>query len=103
MKGVPMPRFVKASVEVFSKEEIELLLKACDQCREAQTTDRCTFSMPRPTAKRDRAIILTLLDPSLRASELSTLKVGDLDMKTGRLEVKHGAEGGAKGGKAIPG
>jgi integrase/recombinase XerD len=55
--------------------------------------------MQRVTGKRDRAIILTLLDTSLRASELCALKMGDLEQKTGRLQVKHGRAGGAKGGK----
>jgi integrase/recombinase XerD len=40
-----------------------------------------------------------LLDTGLRASELCSLKVGDVDIKTGRVEVRHGRAGGAKGGK----
>ncbi len=55
--------------------------------------------MRRATAKRDRAIILTLRDSGLRASELGSLTVADYNQKTGRLEVKHGVRGGAKGGK----
>ena len=35
----------------------------------------------------------------LRASELSALKIGDVDLKTGKALVKHGRVGGAKGGK----
>lgn len=55
--------------------------------------------MRRATARRDQAIILTLLNTGLRASELSALKVGDVDLKTGKVLVKHGRLGGAKGGK----
>ncbi len=55
--------------------------------------------MRRPTAKRDRALILTLLDTGLRASELCALKIGDVDPKTGKVQIKHGLLGGAKGGK----
>ena len=99
MKGVPVPRFKKAPVDVFTKEQVELILKACDQCREADTSDRRKYTSQRASSKRDRAIILTLLDTGLRASELCSLKVGDVDMKSGRVEVKHGITGGAKGGK----
>ena len=53
--------------------------------------------MWRTTARRDWAIILTLLDSGLRSSELCALAVGDLDLKTGRLEVKHGFLEAAKG------
>jgi len=99
MKGVPAPRFEIAPVEPFSKEEVEALLKACEFCREANTRDRRRFTMRRPTARRDRAIILTLLDTGLRATELCSLTIGDVDQKMGRIEVKHGPRGGAKGNK----
>lgn len=99
MKAVPAPRYEKPPVETFSKEDVEALLKACKYCREANTTDRRRFTMYRPTARRDQAIILTLLDTGLRASELCSLRIGDADLKTGRIHVKHGLEGGAKGKK----
>jgi len=99
MKRVPAPRFQTAPVEPFSKEDVEALLKACEFCREANTTDRRRFAMRRQTARRDQAIILTLLDTGLRASELCALKVGEVDLKTGRVEVRHGRHGGAKGGR----
>jgi len=42
---------------------------------------------------------LTLLDTGLRASEICALTIGDLDAKSGRVNVKHGTAGAAKGGK----
>ncbi len=99
MKDIPAPKFEEAPVEPFTKEQIEALLKASESCKEAQTTDRRKFTMRRATARRDQAIILTLLDTGLRASELSALKVGDVDLKSGKVLVKHGRLGGAKGGK----
>ncbi|RIK40840.1 MAG: hypothetical protein DCC55_13885 [Chloroflexi bacterium] len=44
----------------------------------------------RPTATRDRAIILTLLDSGLRASELCNLDTSDYDQGRGRLHVRAG-------------
>lgn len=55
--------------------------------------------MRRPTGTHDRAMLLTLLDTGLCASELCSLPIGDVDLKTGKVEVKHGTQGGAKGGK----
>jgi integrase/recombinase XerD len=55
--------------------------------------------MRRPTALRDRAIILTLLVTGLRSSELCALSVGDVELKTGKVNIRGGAVGGAKGGK----
>ena len=68
-------------------------------CRESKPFDRWRFTAPRPTFRRDQALILTLLDTGLRASELCSLRVEDVDIKTGRVEVRHGVYGGAKGGK----
>jgi integrase/recombinase XerD len=99
MKGVPAPKYTKAQVEAFTKEEIEALLKACEYCREARTDRRRKFTMRRPTARRDRAIILTLLDTGLRGGELCALRIGDVDLKTGKVIVRHGTLGGSKGGK----
>ncbi|MCJ7739502.1 MAG: tyrosine-type recombinase/integrase [Anaerolineae bacterium] len=96
MKAVPAPRFEKAPVEAFSKEEVEALLKACKFTREADTADRRTYRMYRRTARRDQAIILTLLDTGLRASELCSLRIGDVDQKSGRVHIRHGVGGGAK-------
>jgi len=99
MDGIPAPRFQQAPVKAFTKAEVELMLKACAYTREADTTFRRSYTYHRPTARRDRAIILTLLDTGLRAMELCLLKTGDVDLKNGKVEVKHGVRGGAKGGK----
>ena len=99
MKKVAAPKFERIPVDPFTHEDVEALLKACDYCEEAKTDARRKFTMRRPTALRDKALILTLLDSGLRASEACALDIGDLDMKVGKLIVKHGVEGGAKGRK----
>ena len=99
VKDITPPKFPKHVIQTFTKEDIEKLIKACLYSREAQTEERRKFVMRRPTANRDQAIVLTLLDTGLRASELCALVVGDVDLKTGKVNVRHGVGGGAKGGK----
>ncbi len=100
MKAIPRPRLPPdPPVEPFKKEDVELLIKACDFCGEAVTGQRRTFIMQRPTGKRDKAILLTLLDTGLRASELCALRISDVDLKSGRVQVRPGEAGKAKGGK----
>ncbi len=99
MKAVPAPKFEDPPIEPMTKEQIEALLKASEYSREANTDRRKKFTKRRETAKRDRAIILFLLDTGLRASEFCSLTIGDAEQKTGRVQVKHGRAGGAKGGK----
>ena len=100
MSRVPAPKYTVPVVEPFTQEDVEALLKVCDFSEEAKTVNRRKFRMRRPTARRDRAIILALLDTGLRASELCSLRVGAVDLRTGKVTVKHGALGGAKGGKS---
>ena len=99
MSGVPAPQFKVTPVEPFTKDDILALLKASKYCRETVPYNRRRFTTRRPTARRDEAIILTLLDTGLRATELCSLRVEDFDPKLGRMEVRHGVSGGAKGGK----
>ena len=100
MKNIPRPRVPEdPPVEPFKKEEVELLIKACDFCEEAVTDRRRKFIMQRSTGKRDKAILLTLLDSGLRAGELCALRIADVDMKTGRVQIRSGEAGRAKGGK----
>jgi integrase/recombinase XerD len=96
---VNAPKFQVSPVEAYTKEDIEKILKACLYSREAQTEERHKFVMHRPSANRDQAIVLTLLDAGLRATELCSLTINDVDLKTGRVTVRHGIGGGAKGGK----
>ena len=87
MQGVPVLQYEEPPVEPFTKEQVEALLKASEYCRDANTAERRRFTMRRATGKRDRAIILTLLDTGLRASELCTLKISNVDQETGKVEV----------------
>lgn len=99
MLAVPTPKYRKAPVTPLRREHIETMLKACDFTFEADTLGRRRFVMRRSSALRDRAILLLLLDTGLRASELCALTIADVDLKAGRITVKHGVTGGAKGGK----
>jgi integrase len=98
MKNVPAPQFQKVEIEPFTREEVSRMLKACTYSREVDTSYRRQFVMRRPTANRDQAVILTLLDSCVRPSEFCAFRIGDFDPKRGKLEIRHRAEGGAKGG-----
>lgn len=70
----------------FTRDEIAALLKACEVTRNWRT--RNMTAAHRPTADRDRAIILTLIDTGIRAEELCNLIMVDLDMGTNALTVR---------------
>jgi integrase/recombinase XerD len=83
---IKRPRYAQADITPYTEQEIKGMLQACEYVH-ANTTKRKPFRMKRPTAKRDVAIILILLDTGLRASELCRLRVIDLDQITGELVI----------------
>lgn len=87
---IPRPHFPKPEIVPFSEDEVRALVRAAEWA--APWTGRAgkPARSKRPTAKRDRAVILTLLDTGLRASELCALERRDYDASRGRLHVRHG-------------
>lgn len=71
MRAVRMPRLPRDVLDPFGPGDVARLLDACQN-------------------DRDKAIVLTLLDSGVRASELLALDVGDLDTLTGALRVRLG-------------
>jgi hypothetical protein len=72
IRSIEPPPVSEAVIQIMTKEEIDLLLKACDTTRTWKS--RAETSSARFTGARDRAIILTLLDTGVRASELCGIK-----------------------------
>lgn len=95
MRGkIECPHVTAPVVEIYTEVEIKALLASCDQTTTWRTrTGRMTTSV-RPTALRDKAIIVTLIEVGLRASELCKLTLADYNRQQGRLHIRHG-----KGGK----
>jgi integrase/recombinase XerD len=76
MRNVRLPERI---IQPLTKTDISRLLAACDDS---------------PSGKRDRAIVLLLLDTGARCSEVVSLDLADLDLAAARLRVLH-----AKGNK----
>lgn len=99
---IPAPRHMAPLIVPMSQDEIKSLLKVCDKSGLAKTEARKSYTMRRPTAARDRAIILTLLDTGLRVSELCRLLVMDCDLQNGELEVRPIGSGIKSRGRIVP-
>ena len=91
MRGrVAIPKIEEKQPEPFTQDEIKRLLKAAEFSAEWVTPTGKRVRSERPSAVRDRAIILTLLDTGVRVSELCNLTVEDYDSERGRLFVRSG-------------
>jgi integrase/recombinase XerD len=65
-----MPKLSKKRLPVLTAEQLNLVVKACN--------------------KRDKAIVLFLVDSGLRRAEACALNWSDVDMQTGLVRVKQG-------------
>ena len=76
LRRVRAPRVPEQVLEPVSLADLGEILAACDPAT--------------PMGRRDRAILLTLLDTGLRAQELLDLSVGDVELETGCCQVRSG-------------
>lgn len=88
MMSVPAPKHTPHQPTPYTEDELKRLLAATKT--NAPWRTKTTTVSRRPTATRDTAIILLLVDTGLRASELCALQVQDYDPATGRITIRHG-------------
>lgn len=87
VRAVPRPRPEKRAVQPFTEADCKAILASCERSRAYKRPGKILCDNSRPTADRDKAIILLLLDTGMRAGELTGLLVRDVDLKNRRLIV----------------
>lgn len=87
---IKQPSYTKKKVIPLTQAEIKAILIAAEYNKEWTARSGRKVKSKRPTAIRDKAIILTLLDTGARASELCQLIIDDYDEQRGRLRIQHG-------------
>jgi integrase/recombinase XerC/integrase/recombinase XerD len=75
IRKVKCPKVPKAKLKPIHIEMIQTLLDSCEKGL---------------AGTRDRAIILTLVDSGVRASELIGVDLDDVDLISGRIHIRHG-------------
>jgi len=70
-----------------SEEEVRALVEGAEYTRQAATNGRHAFRMKRPTAERDTALIVLLLDTGVRSGEAGRLNIKDVNLETGEIFV----------------
>ena len=90
MRSVTRPKYDQEPIVPFTLPEIQALVAAAEWGAVWTTKRGKPARSKRPTAKRDKAVILTLLDTGLRASELCDLVVSDYEPDSGQMYVRHG-------------
>lgn len=87
---IKQPKVQRRKIKPFTQDDIVRLLEATGHTKQWTTRNGNVARNRRPSANRERTIILTLLDSGLRASELCDLTVGDFDSKRRMIHVRCG-------------
>ena len=82
------PRYSSAEIQPFSQDDITALLKTYEITAPTKSNRPSGYTQRRISSLRDRAIILTLLDTGLRASEMCRLNIEDIILEHGELHIK---------------
>ena len=90
VKGIELPAYDEKMIVPFTVEETKALVAAAEWTSTWDTGTGKKVRSKRPTARRDVAVILTLLDTGLRVSELCSLTVKDYQQDSGRMHIRHG-------------
>ena len=85
---IKQPPFTTRKINAFTQDEIKRIVKGVQTYRRSRNGK--AFDAIRASCDRDLAIVLTLVDSGLRASELCALTIADYDQKRGRMRVQHG-------------
>ncbi len=90
VKVLTPPKPEKRKVDPYAEEQVRALLAALGRSKVYTRAGGKSLDHELGHEDRNRAIIMVLLDTGLRATELCDLLMEDLDVKAGRLRVKHG-------------
>lgn len=99
IRAVKAPKPEKKAVDPFTRDDVERILAVCDRSEAYTRPGKATCSNLRPTAYRDRGIILLLVDTGIRAGELAAnprydspgMLVGDVDQRN--LQIRAWGKG----------
>jgi site-specific recombinase XerD len=87
VREVQAPKPDRRAILPYTEDDVKAMLAACTRSQPYVRPGKRKCHNQRPTALRDRAIIVLLIDTGLRASELCSLRIRDLDLKNQRLMV----------------
>ena len=90
MRRIEKPDYRRPPVEPFIRHEIIALIASSGKNAPRPGPGGVPSCSTRPTALRDRAILLALVDTGVRSSELCNLKVGDFDVTRDQLRIRQG-------------
>jgi len=85
---LPRIKYMLPEIQPYTEEEVIKIVQAVEFTKVATTNGRRAFRMKRPTAIRDKALILLLLDTGMRVGEVMRLKMEDVNLDSSEVRVR---------------
>lgn len=83
-----MPRYTNKEIIPYSEDDVQKLLAACELSRPVVKAEKREYSFRPHFSDRNTAILLTLLDTGLRPGELARLKMSDINLTSGEIQIR---------------
>lgn len=90
VRAIPRPRYDQEPIVPLTLPDVQQLVAAAEWTDPWRTRTGKTTRSKRASAKRDKAVILVLLDTGIRASELCDLELRDYESDSGQLYIRKG-------------
>jgi integrase/recombinase XerD len=87
LREIQRPRPQRPAIVPLSQVDVKAILEQIDKSRGFQRAGQRIADYQRPTALRDRCIVLLMLDTGVRASELCGLQLRHVDLKNRSITV----------------
>jgi integrase/recombinase XerD len=87
VREVDPPKPEQRAIVPYTEQDVKAMLAACDRSRRYRRPGKQACDHERPSAARDRAIILLLVDTGMRATEACELPIRHVDLKNRRVMV----------------
>lgn len=84
---LPRPAYTSQETIPFTEDDIKRMLAALDHSKTFKRENSKEYHLRRPTALRDKVIIMMLLDTGVRVGELCRLQLCDIDLSTGEVNI----------------
>lgn len=81
------PRYANKEIIPYTEEQAQRLLRAAAKSQPVEKPDKKAYQFECANAARNQAILMVLLDTGIRPSELCRLRVADINLASGEIQV----------------